>query len=75
MAISNCSGAKGKWGLWIFVDFCKSNVVIKYSYPLPFINEECNTMVGHEAYLFLDGNFGYHWKYPSHQRKSAIQLL
>jgi hypothetical protein len=47
MTISNCNGAKEKWELSIFVDFCKLNVVIKYSYPLPFIDEKCNTMVGH----------------------------
>jgi hypothetical protein len=43
------------------VDFRKLNVAIqKYSYPLPFINEVLNIVVGHDAYSFLDGLFGYH---------------
>ncbi len=32
----------------------------KDSFPLPFINEVLNIVVGCEAYLFLDGFFGYH---------------
>lgn len=72
MAISNCNGTKEKWELWICVDFCKLNVVTKYSYPLPFIDEKHNIVVGHEVYLFLDGYFGYHWRYPLHQMRSII---
>ncbi len=32
----------------------------KDPFPLPFTNEVLNTMVGCEAYSFLDGYYGYH---------------
>jgi hypothetical protein len=38
------------------IDFKKLNVAIKKDpYPLPFTNEVLNTIVGYEAYSFLDG--------------------
>jgi hypothetical protein len=43
------------------VDFEKLNATIKKNpYPLPFIDEVINTIVGHEVYTFLDGFSGYH---------------
>jgi hypothetical protein len=43
------------------VDFKKLNATIKKNpYPLPFIDEVINTIVGHEVYTFLDGFSGYH---------------
>jgi hypothetical protein len=43
------------------VDFKKFNVDTKKDmYPLPFINEVINTIVGHEVYTFLDGYPRYH---------------
>jgi len=43
------------------VDFKKLNVITKNNpYPLPFIDEVINTIVGHEVYTFMDGFFGYH---------------
>jgi hypothetical protein len=42
--------------LKICVDFRKLNKITKkYHYPLPFFDEELNTIVGYEAYSFLDG--------------------
>jgi hypothetical protein len=32
----------------------------KNFYPLPFMDEVINTIVGHEVYTFLDGFSGYH---------------
>jgi hypothetical protein len=44
------------------VDFKKLNAATKKNpYPLPFIDEVINTIVGHEVYTFMDGFFGYHW--------------
>ncbi len=43
------------------IDFRKLNVAInKDSYPLPFTYEVLNTIVGYEAYSFLDGYSKYH---------------
>ncbi len=42
--------------LRICVDFRKLNVATKKDfYPLPFIDEVVNIVVGHEVYTFLDG--------------------
>ncbi len=46
--------------LKICVDYKKLNAAPKKDpYPLPFIDEVVNTIVGHDAYSFLDGYFGY----------------
>jgi hypothetical protein len=43
------------------VDFKKLNVATKKDqYPLPFIDEVINIIVGNEVYTFLNGFFGYH---------------
>ncbi len=42
--------------LKIYIDFRKLNEITKKDpYPLPFIDEMLNTIVGYEAYFFLDG--------------------
>jgi hypothetical protein len=47
--------------LRICVNFKKLNATTKkYPYPLLFINEVLNTVVGHDGDSFLDGYFGYH---------------
>ncbi len=47
--------------LKICIDFKKLNVATKKDpYPLPFTDEVLNTIVGYEAYSFLDGYLGYH---------------
>ncbi len=47
--------------LRICIDFIKLNVATKKDpYPLPFTNEMLNTLVGYEAYFFLDGYSRYH---------------
>jgi hypothetical protein len=47
--------------LWICVDFRKLNKATKKNhYPLPFSDEVLNTIVGYEAYSFLNGYLGYH---------------
>jgi hypothetical protein len=43
------------------VDFRKLNVVIKKDpYPLTFIDEVIDIVIGHEVYTFLDGFSCYH---------------
>ncbi len=43
------------------MDFWKLNVTMKKEpYPLPFIEEVLDMVVGHEVYSFLDGFLGYH---------------
>jgi len=38
------------------IDFRKINATTKKDpYPLPFMNEMLNTIIGYEAYSFLDG--------------------
>ncbi len=45
----------------IYKDFWWLNVATKkHSYPLPFIEEVLDKIVGHELYSFLDGCFGYY---------------
>ncbi len=47
--------------LRIYINFRKLNVATKKDpYPLPFTDEMLNTIVGYEAYSFLDGYLGYH---------------
>ncbi len=47
--------------LKICIDFKKLNAATKKDpYPLPFIDEVLNTIVGYEAYFFLDGYLRYH---------------
>ncbi len=47
--------------LRICIYFRKLNVATKKDpYPLPFIDEVLNTIVGYEAYSLLDGYSGYH---------------
>jgi hypothetical protein len=47
--------------LIIYIDFRKLNVATKKDpYPLHFTNELLNTIVGYDAYSFLDGCSGYH---------------
>jgi hypothetical protein len=42
--------------LRIYVDFKKFNTTTKDPYPLPFMDEVINTIIGHEVYTFLDGS-------------------
>jgi hypothetical protein len=47
--------------LRICIDFKKLNVATKKDpYPLPFTDEMLNTVIGYEAYFFLDRYLGYH---------------
>jgi hypothetical protein len=47
--------------LQICVDFWKLNVTMKkYPYPLPFMEEVLDIVVGHEVYSFLGGFSSYH---------------
>jgi hypothetical protein len=47
--------------LRICINFIKLNAATKKEpYPLPFIDEILNTIIGYEAYSFLDGYSRYH---------------
>jgi hypothetical protein len=47
--------------LKICIDFKKLIATTKKDpYPLPFIDELLNTIIGYGAYYFLDGYLGYH---------------
>ncbi len=47
--------------LKIYINFKKLNVTTKKDpYPSPFIDEVLNTIIGHEAYFFLNGYLEYH---------------
>jgi hypothetical protein len=52
---------KKKGKLRICINFKKLNVTTKKDpYPLPFADEMLNTIVGYEAYSFLNGYLRYH---------------
>jgi hypothetical protein len=52
---------KKNGNLKICIDFKKLNVATKKDpFPLPFIDEVMNTIMGYESYSFLDGYLGYH---------------
>jgi hypothetical protein len=52
---------KNNGKLKICIDFRKLNATTKKDpYPLPFVDEIMNTIIGYEAYFFLNGYFGYH---------------
>jgi hypothetical protein len=60
MAIPNCSSTKEKWETRNLCGFQKIECSNKKNpFPLPFINEVLNIVVGCEAYSFLDGYFWY----------------
>ncbi len=60
----------------ICIDFKKLNVSTKKDpYPLPFIDEVLNTIVGYEAYLFLDGHLGYHQIFIVIEDKNKIRFV
>jgi len=47
--------------LRIYIDFRKLNASTKKDpYPLFFIDEVLNIVIGYKAYSFLDGYLGYH---------------
>jgi len=47
--------------LRIYIDFRKLNATTKKDpYPLSFIDEVFNIVIGYNAYFFLDGYLGYH---------------
>jgi hypothetical protein len=52
---------KKKGKLKLYVDFKKLNATTKKDpYPLPFMDEVINTIVGHKVYTFLDRFSKYH---------------
>ena len=47
-------------GWRIFIDYRKlNNATRKYHFPLPFLDQMLDRLVGHEYYYFLDGYSGY----------------
>ena len=47
-------------GWRVCIDYRKLNTVTrKDHYPLPFIDQMLDMLVGHPYYFFLDGYFGY----------------
>jgi hypothetical protein len=62
--------------LQICIDFRKLNVTIKKDpYALPFTNEMLNTIVGYEAYSFLDGYSGYRRIFIAQKDRIKSHLL
>jgi hypothetical protein len=67
---------KKKGKLKIYIDFRKLNVATKKNpYPLPFINEVLNTIIGYEMYSFLNGYSRYHQIFITLEDKHKITLL
>ncbi len=62
--------------LRICIDFKKLNATTKKDpYPLPFTNEVLNTIVGYEAYSFLDGCSRYHQIFIALEYKYKISFV
>ncbi len=62
--------------LKICIDSKKQNATTKKDpYPLPFIDEMLNTLVGYEAYSFLDGYLGYHKFFIALKDKYKITFI
>jgi hypothetical protein len=58
IVISNCSGIKEEWENPNLCKLQKYNVITKKgSYPLPFIDDVLNIVVGHDACSFLEEYF------------------
>jgi hypothetical protein len=61
LAFSHCGGTKKNEKLQICMDFWKLNIATKKNpYPLPFMKEVLDMVVGHEVYLIFDDFLGYH---------------
>jgi hypothetical protein len=61
MVVTNNSASKENGKLHIYMDFHKLNATTnKNMYPFAFIDDVFNIVVDHEAYLFLEGYYGYH---------------
>jgi hypothetical protein len=59
MVVTHSNNTQEKWQAKICIDFKKLNAGTKKNpYSLPFIDEVLNTIVGYEAYSFLDGYSG-----------------
>jgi hypothetical protein len=62
--------------LRICIDFKKLNATTKKDpYPLPFIDEVFYTVVGYEAYSFLDGYSRYHQIFIGLQDRYKIAFV
>jgi hypothetical protein len=62
--------------LRIYIDFRKLNATTKKDpYPLPFTNEVLNTILGYEAYSFLDGYSKYHQIFISPKYRYKIAFV
>jgi hypothetical protein len=59
--VTDCGSTKEKGEVQNLCEFQKVEFNNKENpFPLPFIDEKLNIMVGCETYSFLDGYFGYH---------------
>ncbi len=67
---------KNNGKLRICVAFQQLHVITKKDpYPLTFIEEVLDEVVGHEVYLFLDGFFGYHQIMIAHEDRYKIVFI
>jgi hypothetical protein len=61
MVVTHSSSTQEKWQVNNLYKFQKLNAATKKDpYPLPFIDEMFNIIVGYEAYYFLNGYSRYH---------------
>jgi hypothetical protein len=60
MVVSHCDCAQKEGKLCIYVNYKWLNFLRKKDpYPLPFIDEVLDSIIGKELYSFLDGFNGY----------------
>ncbi len=60
MVVTHSNNTQEKWQAKNLYKFRKNIATKKDPYPLPFIDKVLNTVVGYEAYSFLNGYLGYH---------------
>jgi hypothetical protein len=76
MVVTHNNSTQENGKLRIYIDLRKLNATTKNdTYPLPFIDEVLNTVVGYEAYSFLDGYLRYHQISISEEDKYKIAFV
>jgi hypothetical protein len=59
MGVIHCNGSQKEWQNMNMPRFLKVECARKYYFPLPFIDNILDAIIGHECYPFLDGFLGY----------------
>jgi hypothetical protein len=76
MVVTHSSNYQKKWQTKNLYKFQKTKCSHKKDpYPLSFINEVLNIVIGYKAYYFLDGYLGYHQIFIALKDKYKIAFV